>query len=282
MLDWDELRFFLAVCRSGSFAAAARELRVDQTTVARRVARLESTLGARLLGRTPDGLSLTTAGEPVRASAEEMERSALEMERRAMGSDRALAGRVRITVPELLGIHFVLPALKVVRQRHPGVVVELLPTMARLDLARAEADVAVRTVRPSEAGLFCKRLGSYAMATYLRRGRPLEPLVVFTESSRPRMRSVDQRLPDAAVALRASSSSAVLEAVRLGLGAGDVPCFIGDADRSLVRAFPGEPPEQLELWLVTHGEVRRTARVRAVSRILEEAFSGSAAALQGR
>jgi DNA-binding transcriptional LysR family regulator len=282
MLAWDELRFFLALCREGSFAAAARRLRVDETTVARRVARLEATLGTRLLGRTPDGIALTPAGESVRTSSEEMERSAIDLERRAMGADRKLSGRVRITAPELLGIHFLIPALRQVRERHPGIVIELLPTIVRLDIARAEADVAIRVTRPDQPDLVCRRLGRYGMASYLRRGGPRDAIVTYTEASRPRFQPIDEILPDAAVALRTSSSGGVLQAVRLGLGVGDVPCFLGDADPDLVRAFPETPPQLLDLWFVTHADVHRTARVRAVLRAVGEAVERGAALLEGR
>jgi DNA-binding transcriptional LysR family regulator len=282
MLAWDELRFFLAVCREGSFAAAARKLRVDETTVARRLARLETSLGTRLFNRTPDGIALTPAGESVRASSEEMERSAIDLERRAMGADRKLAGRVRITAPELLGIHFILPALRQIRERHPEIVIELLPTVARLDIARAEADVAVRTTRPSEPDLVCRRLGGYGMASYVRTTRPPTAVIALTDAFRLRVRSADERLPDAPVALRTSSVSAVLQAVRLGMGIGDVPCFLGDADPELSRAFPDSPPELLELWLIAHADVHRTARVRAVLRAITEAVEQALPLLEGR
>ena len=281
MVPWDELRFFLAVCRGGSFAAAARELRVDETTVGRRIARLEASLGARLQSRTPDGIALTNAGEAVRASSEEMERSVLTLRRRAMGSDRKLAGRVRITAPELLGIHFVLPAIRAVRERHPDIAIELFPTMTRLDISRAEADVAIRTMRPHEPDLIVRRLGKYGFASFVKKGSPLSSVVVFSDAFRPQMRLVDERLPDAPVSLRTSSSSAVLEAVRLGLGVGDVPCFLADVDPSLRRAFPESAPEQLELWLVAHADVQRTARVRAVVKAITEAFAQAAPLLEG-
>jgi DNA-binding transcriptional LysR family regulator len=281
MLSWDELRFFLAVCRDGSFAAAARTLRVDETTVARRLARLETALGTRLLGRTPDGIALTSAGESVRAGSWEMERAAIGLERSAMGADRKLLGRVRIAAPELLGTHFVLPALVPLRERYPGIVIELLPGMARLDIARAEADIAIRAMKPAEPELICRRAGSLGMAVYVRKNRPLDSMVTFSEAFRPPFRSVEELLPQAKVALRSNSSSAVLQAVRLGMGAGDVPCFIGDADPDLVRAFPRSPPERMEIWLVAHADVHRTGRVRAVLKIISDAFKRSAALLEG-
>ena len=120
MPDWDGLRIFLALCRARSLAAAARKLDVDETTVARRLARLEKDMGASLLERTPGGLTLSAAGEAVRAAAEEMESHALTAERRALGADRQLSGRVRVTAPEILGKYFVLPALQAVHRRHPA------------------------------------------------------------------------------------------------------------------------------------------------------------------
>jgi DNA-binding transcriptional LysR family regulator len=188
---------------------------------------------------------------------------------------------VRITAPELLGIYFVLPALRQVRERNPGIVIELLPTIARLDMARAEADVAVRTTRPAEPDLVCRRAGRFGMAPYMRNGTPPTALVAFTDSMRPRMRSLEERFPDLPVALRSSSSSAVLQAVKMGIGIGDAPCFLADVDPALVRV-KDEPPELLEVWLVAHADVHRTARVRTVLRAIAEAFQKSAALLEGR
>jgi DNA-binding transcriptional LysR family regulator len=288
MLPWDDLRCFLELCRAGTLAAAARRLRVDETTVGRRIAKLEAILGARLTTRTPDGLLLTAAGETVRASTEEMERAAFTVERRAVGADRKLSGRVRITAPEVLGTHFLLPGLMVVHDRHPDITIEIVTTMARLDVLRSEADVAVRVVRPSEPELVCRRLGQYAMAAYVRkpvrgtvRSEP-SAVIVFNEGMRPPIRSIDERLPSARIALRTSSSSTMVEAVRLGWGAGDLPCFYADRQPDLLRAFAAEPPQLLDLWLVVHADVHRTARIRTVVRTLTDLFARSAAFLEGR
>ena len=287
MLPWDDMRYFLEVCRTGTLAAAARRLRVDETTVGRRIAKLEMALGAKLTGRTPDGMNLTAAGEAVRAAAEEMERAALAMERRAMGADRRLSGRVRVTAPEILGSQFVLPALQTIHERHADLDFELLTTNVRLDMLRTEADVAIRVVRPDEPALVCRRLGQYAMAPYVRRrsqgaalARPTS-VVLFTDAAQPPIRPITERLPSARVVLRASSSAAVLHAVRLGMGAGDLPCFHADADPALVRVFPEEPPQAMDLWLVVQADVHRTARVRVVMRELTQLFARSAPLLAG-
>ena len=281
MPDWDGLRIFLALSRARTLAAAARKLGIDETTVARRLARLEKEMGASLLERAPGGLALTAAGEAVRAAAEDMESAALAAERRALGADRQLSGRVRVTAPEILGRTFVLPALQAVHARHPGIAIELISTIARLDVTRREADVAIRTVRPTEPALVGRKLARMAVAPYVRRGRkrPAElSAVSYADGVRLPLRNVEDRIPGG-VALRTNSIATVLEAVRLGWGAGDLPCFVGDATPELERAFPGEKPEWLDVWLVVHADVQRTSRVRTLVDALVRVFREGAALL---
>src|SRR5437763_17134793 len=128
-------------------------------------------MGGALLERRPGALAVTPAGEAVPAAAEDMESAALAAERRALGADRQLSGRVRVTAPEILGRYFVLPALQAVHARHPGIAIELISTIARLDVTRREADVAIRTVRPTEPALVSRKLARMVVAPYLRRAR---------------------------------------------------------------------------------------------------------------
>jgi len=282
MPDWDGLRIFLALCRARTLAAAARKLGIDETTVARRLARLEKQMGASLLERASSGLVLTNAGEAVRSAAEEMEAAALAAERRALGTDQQLSGRVRVTAPEILGNYFVLPALQAVHTLHPGIAIELISTIARLDVTRREADIAIRTVRPTEPALIARKLGRMSVAPYVRRGRrrpsPLAA-VSYIEGVRLPIRNIEDRLPSGHVALRTNSTSTVLEAVHLGWGAGDLPCFLGDAVADLERAFPGEKPDWLDVWLVVHADVKRSSRVRAVVEELTRIFREGATRL---
>jgi DNA-binding transcriptional LysR family regulator len=280
MPDWDGLRIFLALSRARTLAAAARKLGIDETTVARRVARLEKEMGASLLERAPGRVALTGAGEAVRASAEEMESAALTAERRALGADRQLSGRVRVTAPEIIGRYFVLPALQAIHVRHPGIAIELISTIARLDVTRREADVAIRTARPTEPGLVVRKLARMAVAPYIRRGRKTRAqlaAVSYADGVRLPGRNVEDRVPS--VALRTNSIATVLEAVRLGWGAGDLPCFVGDATPELERAFPGEKPDSLDVWLIVHSDVQRTSRVRTLVDELVRVFSEGAALL---
>jgi DNA-binding transcriptional LysR family regulator len=283
MPDWDGLRIFLALSRARTLAAAARKLGIAETTVARRLTRLETEMGASLIERGPGGLALTPGGEAVRAAAEEMESAALSAERRALGSDQQLAGRVRVTAPEILGRYFVLPALQAVLARHPGIAIELISTITRLDVTRREADVAIRTVRPTAPGLVARKVARMAVAPYVRRARkrPALPLAVaYTDGVRLPLRNVvEDRVPNGRVALRTNSIATVLEAVRLGWGAGDLPCFVGDSTPELARAFPSEKPGSLDVWLVVHADVQRTSRIRAVVDELVRVFREGAGLL---
>jgi len=282
MPDWGDLRYFLELSRAGTLAAAARKLGVDYTTVGRRLAALEEDLGAKLFERTPEGLILTEAGESIRAAAEEMEEAALLVEQRALGADRKLAGIVRVATTEMLGQFVVLPAVRALHEIHPQIRVDLATGAQRLDLARREADVAIRYVRPESGDLVSRRVARVAEAAYASKGylashqRPTPGNglaghdVVMLESRTLRGNRVAGEDPsNARIVLRTGNSLSLHRAVALGIGIGGLPCYIGDADRDLRRVFPDAPVEIDDLWLVVHADLTRTSRVRAVIDALE-------------
>ncbi len=284
MTEWSDLRVLLEVARAGTLSAAARKLGVDSTTVGRRLAALERALGARLVTRTPDGLVLTQAGAAIRDAGEEMERAVLRAEQQALGADRTLAGVVRVATTEMLGETVALPALRALRRRHPHIRVDLSVGPSRLDLARREADVALRFVRPDGGDLVARRagalrFGAYATKGYLAaRGRPARgdgfaghDVVIYEPGIRSwRLGQLGgEPVRDARVVLRTNSTRMLYEAVRLGLGVGSVPCWLADRDPILERVPAGAPPEVDPLWLVVHAAVQRTSRVRAVIEALE-------------
>ncbi len=284
MPDWGDLRFFLEVARTGTLAAAARKLGVDDTTVGRRLAALERELGARLFARTPDGLALTAAGEAMRAAGVEMEEAVLRGEQRALGADRKLSGLVRVATTEMLGEVVVLPALRVLHEQHPQIRVELLTGSSPVDLARREADVALRYLRPDRGDLVARRAGKVAFATYAskeylarngwpQRDKGLVGHDILVHNSAARLSRLGElageQLRDARVVLRTNSTQMLLHAVRQGLGIGPLPCFLARADRTLARIATSTPPESDDLWLVVHADVQRTSRVRAVIDAIE-------------
>jgi DNA-binding transcriptional LysR family regulator len=294
MPDWSDLRFFLEVARTGTLAAGARRLGVDSTTVGRRLSALERELGAKLFARTPDGLALTAAGEAMRAAGTEMEQAVLRGEQRALGADRKLSGVVRVATTEMLGQVVILPALRILHERHPQIRVELLTGSGQLDIARREADVALRYIRPEGGDLVARRAGKIAFAAYAAkkylaaRGRPVRggglsghDIVAYnaTIPHWPSGQLGGEALGDARIVLRTNSTQMLLNAVRLGLGIGPLPCFLARTDRSLERVPSATPAEADELWLVVHADVQRTTRVRAVIEAMEARLAEVAADL---
>ena len=172
MADWDAVRFFLELARAKTLARAARRLRVDYTTVGRRVSAFERELGAKLFERTPEGFVLTDAGESIRAAAEQMEQSALSVEQRALGADRRLSGTVRVAAAESAGHAVVLPAMRELHLRHPEIRLHLQTGLARLDIARREADLALRFTAPESGDLRFRRLTPIGFALYASHPRP--------------------------------------------------------------------------------------------------------------
>ena len=145
--QWDDVRFFLAVARAGSLSAAARALGVGHVTVGRRIALLEKRLGVTFLSRTPDGFSITSAGQAILQQCAAMESAALDLERIAAGRDSLVTGSVRLTTTEALAYQVIVPAISALRQTHPDLQVDLVLGVRSLDIARRDADLAVRFAR---------------------------------------------------------------------------------------------------------------------------------------
>ncbi|HEY2533105.1 MAG TPA: LysR family transcriptional regulator [Xanthobacteraceae bacterium] len=284
--QWDDVRFFLAVARSGSLSAAARELGVGHVTVGRRVTLLEQRLGVILLNRTPDGFATTSAGEAILRQCTVMESAALDLERVAAGRDSLVTGSVRVTTTEALGYQLIAPAIAKLRQAHPELQVDLILGVRSLDIARRAADLAVRFARPVNSDLVCRKLGEvgfslYASRRYLAksgiptRGRGLagHDLISFTgapAATRPFF--MGESLEGARIALRCDNPLIQLNAAANDVGIAELACFIGDTCHELIRVWPREAPARRTAWLIVHQDMRRSARIRAVSAAIGDAF----------
>ncbi len=273
-LDWGHLRFFLELARTGSLSSAARRLGVDRNTVARRVAALEDELGLELFERGPQGWTRTDAGEDLVALASHIEEDVLALARRADARDRAVAGTVRLTSASHIATSLLAPALPSLRERHPGLLLELAVDQRTFDLTRREADLAVRLGRPRDAGLVMRKLSDvtyrfYASRAYLGARRAVDlgsdAFVGFEESlaGTPQERWIARVAPERRVVFRCNSTAALQAAARVGMGVAVLPCFVADPDPGLVR-LEGPDPVPHELWLLVHGDLRKTPRVRAV------------------
>jgi DNA-binding transcriptional LysR family regulator len=279
MLDWDDLRFYLAIAREGSLSAAAKKLRVAQSTAGRRLASLEASLGVRLLSRTPDGYVPTLAGQDVREQAERLEAEALCLERSVGGRDTRLAGLVRVTCSETVASHILAPCFAALHQGHPDIMVELIPDPRQLSLAMREADISVRLIRPEQHELVLRRIGCvafglYASPAYLQRsdeldfagGCPGHQLITQLDDLQDSAQTgwLADLAPRARIALQTSSHEAAVSAAVHGGGLACLARFRADGESGLTRlAIPSRVPSAT-IWLVVHKDSRRTARITAV------------------
>jgi len=277
MFNWDDVRYFLTLHRHSTLAAAGTALKLDPTTVGRRLAKLEEELGARLFDRTPNGYLLTEAGHRLLPRAERIEREALGVERDVAGEDQKLEGVVRLTATEMLTTRFIAPYLRRFGERYPQIELELHCTNLDVNLARREADIALRLARPTQDDLIIKRLsfidlGLYASLDYVDRyGLPKESLaghqLILFANTRPFRRENDwiaARMDGARLALRSDSVSAIYSATVAGAGIALLPCLVADNDRHLVRVPLEGAPEPRQIWQAVHKDLRDSARIRAV------------------
>jgi DNA-binding transcriptional LysR family regulator len=291
-LDWGHLPFFLELVRTGSLARAARRLGVDRNTVARRVAALEGEVGLSLFERGPQGWSRTPAGQELFELATRVEQDVLALARHADARDRALAGTVRLTTTVHLAAYLLAPAIPALRERHPGLQLEIAADQRTFDLTRREADLALRLGRPRDAGLVTRKLSDVAYRLYATRAlaggrsRPVDfeadPFIGFDESQAgvPQERWLARVAPARRVVFRCNSTPSLLAAARQGVGVAVLPCFLADGCSDLVRLGSPEAPNH-ELWLLVHGDLRRTPRVRAVIEWVDELVERSRPALLG-
>jgi len=271
-------------------------LDVDHVTVGRRIALLEERLGAKLLGRSPEGFSVTPAGQSILRECETMEAAALNLERLVAGHDTRAAGSVRLTSTDALAYTIIVPCIAALQKSHPELQIDLLPGVRALDLARREIDLAVRfsLSRPAGSSLICRKLGAvgfalYASPRYLAargtptRGRGLRGHDVITYAGWPKglgPRFTGESLEGARTTVRSNDRFVQVKATAVGLGISDLACFLGDDFPELVRLWPDQVPMPRSVWLVMHEDLRRTARVRVVAAALSAAFESSASLLR--
>lgn len=291
-LPWDDLRLFLAVAREGTLAGAARTLGVNHSTVFRRLNGFEDSLGVRLFERLASGYALTVAGEEMRASAERVEREIDRLDRRITGQDLRLQGALVVTTTDTTAGGFLMTHIAAFKRAYPGIDLDLVLDNQNVNLSKRQADVAIRPTRNPPETLVGRRVAEiafalYASGTYLD-GRDADPATLD-------WLSVDESLahlaadkwfrgtyPDARVSMRTNSLLGVMLGVRADMGVGVLPCFMGDPAPDVVRLGAPIAEAASALWLLTHEDLRHTARVRAFMDFLADALAGDVALLEGR
>jgi DNA-binding transcriptional LysR family regulator len=289
--SWDDLRVFLAVAQEGSLSGAARTLGVNHSTVFRRIGAFEVALGVRLFERLPGGYVLTPAGEEMRDGALRVENEIATLSRKVNGQDLRLSGTVRVTTIDMLALWILPRHLRAFRTDFPGIELEISVSNIALNLTKREADVALRVGNEPPENLVGRRVGRLKFAIYgsrdYRINRPEEDLqshdwIGLDPEHAPLVRRFARFLPDVRPTYRANSVAVAIAAAKAGIGLATLPCGIADVDPDLVRVGPLPEDFTLDLWLLTHEDLRRTARIRAFLDFLAEALAAEAPLLEGR
>ena len=280
MFDWNDLRYFLAVARNGSTLAAAKSLRLSQSTVHRRIEELERQLGEQLVTRHPTGYRLTELGNKLHSYAERVEQTVLDFERQALAWGKDVRGVVKITCPEEVGSRLLASGIiDKFNERYPALRVEFVLSDRNLDLSKGQADIAIRAVRPTDNALFGRKLADsswavYASRSYVKRHGGVKraedidhhSIVLFDGKMRDHrsVRWLQSIAPNARIAARANNMLAMQLAVRSGAGLAPMPVLVGEKDKALVRIFGPVKDITTPFFLLMHGDMRRTPRVRAL------------------
>ena len=292
-MNWDDLHVVLSLARTGALARAAKELDVDHTTVGRRVAAIEASLGVRLFVRSPRGYLLTAEAERLLPGIEQVEQAVHGVERSAQGNQSELSGVVRITSGESFGVGYLAPRLADFGQLHPGLTLELVTGGTVLDLARREADIAVRLFRSTHEHLAVRKVGELGHALYastaylarkpLRRASELKNHRLLVPTPGPKVVEsewVKKLSHGATPAFVSTMTLALVAAAKQGAGIAVLPRYLGDPEPSLTRIpMPDEPQEPV--WVTVHRDLRRAPRVRVMLDFLIASFARDAALLVG-
>lgn len=281
-MNWDDLRYFLAVAREGQMLGAARRLGVSQALLSRHIAALEDASGARLFNRNTRGCSVTEDGQALLAMAERVEAEVLSGLSEVRGRE-GVAGTVRIGTPDGFGSAFLAPRLGDLRKRYPDLRIQLVPVPRNFSLSEREADIAIMVGRPEKGRLRCRklidyRLGLYASQAYLgRAGVPEKAadlkshiLVGYVDDLiyTPELHYTRDVLRDWHSQIEVSTAVGQFEAVRAGAGIGILHMFMAAREPFLVRLLP-EVYVERSYWTVWHENLRVARRVQAVVDMLD-------------
>lgn len=275
---WDDLRFVLAIARSSNLTSAAGSLGVNHSTMFRRLNAVEAEIGTKLFERLGGHYRPTPAGRHMIEAAERMETEALALDRELTGRDTRLSGQVRFTCSETTAIRMLMPLIAQFRKRHAGIEIDLIVENRVIDMARREADVALRAMRPSQGDLFGRKVadvqwGLFAAPGYLKaNGTPknVDDLSRHAVIGWPDLSTqtragtwLAKRVPPQAIGFRVSGFVHQFVAARDGLGLALLPVYLAAGEKNLVPVLGRVKDFTTEMWIVTHRSLKDTARVRA-------------------
>jgi DNA-binding transcriptional LysR family regulator len=282
MFDWEDLRYFVAFSQEQSLAKAARQLKVDHATVARRIASLEQSLELKLVDRRPRAYVLTAEGERVAERGRLMQAESFAVERMSVAGQELISGAVVISAPPSMSNSVIAPNLGKLRVQHPAVHIRLIPDTRNVSLIRREADIAVRLSRPTEADLVVRKIGVvpfalYASPAYLASHTPdAYEFIGYDDSMDGSVQKewLDAQAGSRPVVLSSNSLDVQLSAARAGVGLAALPYFLGDWDDELTMVESTGAPLIREVWVSVHNDLRHAPAIRIVMQFIADCFPG--------
>ncbi|MGI9408748.1 MAG: LysR family transcriptional regulator [Hyphomicrobiaceae bacterium] len=291
-LRWDDLQILKAVAEHGSANAAADVLGLNHSTVLRRVNAFENSQGVKLFERHHSGYRPTSAGHALLEAVSDIDRTVHGIQRTILGQDTRLAGTVTLTTTDSIAGSIVIEKLSEFRKLHPDIGVNLIMTNVRLDLTSLDADISVRPSRNPPERLIGRRacglaFGVYCLhASHRKRMNDLSRIDNWIGISGELENSpvgdwLDKTVPKSAIVARANSFMVLRDMIRNGLGAAVLPCCLGDRSKGLHGVTGPIPELETSLWVLTHPDLKKSARLSALSDFLVRALRAERALLEG-
>ena len=284
-INWNDLRYVLALAREGTVSGAGRALSVEHTTVARRISALEKQLGSRLFDRLPSGYVMTQAAEKLYPHAVSMEELIQLADREVFGMDAQLSGSLKLTASYDVFSRLVTPKLSRFINQYPGIVLKLLSSTSLANLSGRQADISVRLSPSPPEHLIGRKVlplrhGIYASANYLKKNNSTDTLVLWEhEDKTPEW--VADHFPKARVSIRANEILSMMESIRNHLGIGRLPCYIGDSEPTLRRLDLKLTPSAWGIWVLSHVDLRSTAKVQVGREFLMDIIADQKGLIEG-
>jgi DNA-binding transcriptional LysR family regulator len=282
-VNWDDLRYCLAVAREGSVTAAARKLEVNHTTVSRRITALEQELNASLFDRSTTGWLITPVGETILGSAEQMAEEVASIQRLVHADRQELSGKLRVTAVDICIQRLLLPPLKAFAAEYPDINIELIASNDALDLSVHDADIAFRTTNQPPPNVVGKRIAEFAYSVYA------TPELLLQHQENPASVGaiswnmlgglhtapdwVQRSFPHMQQRYRVNSLNVAFDLARQGMGFALLPCALGDMAAELIRVEADHQHPRLGLWVLSHIDLRTTARIRIFRDFMLEAIT---------
>ena len=279
-MDWDDIRYFLAVARKGSVRGGSALLGVNHSTVSRRINAFEKKLDVRLFDRLPTGYALTQAGEDMLISGKRIEEEVNAIDRRVIGRDAELKGQIRVTMPAPI-VSVLTPDLVTFTERYPGIEIELLISYEEFNLSKREADVAIRITNTPPNHLVGRKVLKYSKAVYgskkyltkYRQSGDLESLCwIGWDSATDDKWIRKSEFPYLQIRHQLPDVMSQLAAIKAGLGISILPCFMGDVESDLERVSLGDAIPAWDIWLLTHKDLRDTNRIKIFMKFMVDAI----------